>query len=71
MSNYPESVPPLSCGNRLPMIRAVQFILLFALLTGVVSAADWDSKPFPGWSERTVIGFVCDSPWAKQIGFHL
>jgi len=28
-------------------------------------AADWKDKPFPDWSEDTVIRVVTDSPWAK------
>lgn len=49
------------------MIRAFQQILLIALVANVVSAADWDSKPFPDWPEKTVLRLVTDSPWAKQI----
>lgn len=49
------------------MIRAFQQIVLIALLAGVVSAAEWDSKPFPNWSDKLVIRLVTDSPWAKGI----
>lgn len=31
----------------------------------MASAADWDSKPFPNWSDSAVLRLLTDSPWAN------
>lgn len=40
-----------------------RYILLFLALTA--AAAEWSSKPFPNWSEDTVLKLLTDSPWSK------
>lgn len=41
----------------------LRLLPLFLVLP--LSAADWKDKPFPEWTEDTVIRVVTDSPWAK------
>lgn len=42
---------------------ALPLTALAAVLTLV--GADWKSRPFPDWSQDTVLRLVTDSPWAK------
>lgn len=38
---------------------------LLSLLPLAALAADWDSKPYPDWSDGAVLRLLTDSPWSK------
>lgn len=36
-----------------------------------VQAADWNSRRFPDWGERTVERILTDSPWTRPVTIHM
>jgi hypothetical protein len=39
-------------------------LLLLGVFAAALAAADWKTKPFPEWTDETVMRVLTDSPWA-------